>query len=154
MTTLKQYLVPVLAVAILAASPVLAKGRGYGDMGAAMRDAMFTAADTNADGSVTLEEMAAARLAMFTKADTNAGGSLDAAEREAQMVEQATAMAKARIAAVEPMDADEDGTITLEEFTAKDDRFARLDEDDDGAVSKAEFDDMGKGRHGRGHGDH
>jgi EF hand len=155
MTNLKTYLVPALAVALLAASPVLAKGRGDdGEMGAAMRDAMFAAADANADGAVTLEEMAAARQAMFTKADTNADGKLDATEREAQMVEHMKAVAKARVAQGDRMDADEDGIVTLEEFTARDDRFARLDEDGDGAVSKAEFDDAGHGRHGRGHGNH
>lgn len=155
MTNLKTYLVPALAVALLAASPVLAKGRG-GDheMGAAMRDAMFTAADANADGAVTLEEMAAARQAMFTKADTNADGKLDAAEREAQMVEHMKEMAKLRVAQGDRMDADEDGIVTLEEFTAQDDRFARLDQDGDGVVSKAEFDEARGGRHGRGHGNH
>jgi EF hand len=154
MTNLNKYLAPALAVALLAASPVLAKGPGDDAAGAAMRDALFMAADANADGSVTLEEMAAARQAMFKKADTNADGALDSAEREAQMVEQMTALAKARIAAGDRMDADEDGLVTLDEFTARDDRFARLDADDDGAVSKAEFEKAGKGRHGRGHGNH
>lgn len=156
MTNLKTILVPALAVALLAASPVLAKGRGGDDMGGAMRDAMFTAADANADGSVTPEEMAAAKTAMFTRADTNADGQLDAAEREAQMVARMTEIAKLRVADGDRMDADEDGVVTLAEFTAEDDRFARLDEDKDGAVSKAEFDDARghrKGRHGRGHDD-
>jgi Ca2+-binding EF-hand superfamily protein len=148
MSTLKTFLLPALAAALLAASPALAKG--HGDEGA-MRDAMFTAADANADGSVTVEEMAAARKAAFTKADTNADGKLDAAEREAQMMARLQEMAKLRATQPDRMDANSDGSVTLEEFTAQDDRFAQLDTDANGAVSKAEFDAGPKG-HGHGHG--
>jgi hypothetical protein len=98
--------------------------------------------------------MTAAKTAMFTKADTNADGKLDAAEREAQMVAVMAQIAKARVAQGDRMDADEDGAVTLEEFTARDDRFVRLDKDGDGAVSKAEFDDARGGRHGHGNGNH
>jgi hypothetical protein len=154
MTKLKVFLLPALAVALLAASPVLAKGHGDGDMGAAMREAMFTTADANADGKVTLEEMTTARTAMFTRADTNADGKLDAAEREAQMVEQMRAIAKLRVGAGDKADANNDGAVTLAEFTAGNDRFAKLDTDADGAVSKAEFDASRGGRHGHGDGNH
>ena len=57
MTKLKTFLLPALAVTLLAASPVLAKG--HGDDGA-ISDALFTA--VKADGSVTIAEMTPAQI--------------------------------------------------------------------------------------------
>ena len=51
-----------------------------------------------------------------------------------------------------------DGKLTREQFMAKaNERFARLDRDNDGVISRAEMPGRGKGRHGvdgMGYGDH
>jgi Ca2+-binding EF-hand superfamily protein len=80
---------------------------------------MFTAADSNADGSLNAEELAARELARFTE---------NLPERTARMIEW--------------RDANGDGSLSADEIGEgpMEDHFAMIDTDDDGAISKAEAD--------------
>ena len=59
------------------------KMHGHGYSHEAMMGGMFTRADANKDGKVTLSEFTAMPLAMFDKADTNKDGTVTPEERRA-----------------------------------------------------------------------
>ena len=129
------------------------EGRG------AMLQKMFDSIDADKDGKVTEAELAAERAAKFTAADTNSDGKLDAAEISAQQLARMTETLAARSAKmIERMDNNGDGSLSAEELgeSPMEERFARIDTDDDGAISQAEAkaagdrmaDHGGKRKHG------
>lgn len=104
----------------------------------------FDSIDTDKDGKVSEAELAAFRAAEFAAADTNSDGMLSAEEltqkQLARMAETA-AMRSARM--IEDRDDNGDGNLSAEEMdqSVQEGRFSRIDQDDDGAISKDEAED-------------
>lgn len=59
------------------------KGMGHGGMRGKGHDEMFSRADANKDGKVTMDEARAQAMAMFDKADTDKNGTVTPEERRA-----------------------------------------------------------------------
>jgi Ca2+-binding EF-hand superfamily protein len=131
--------------------------------GAALADkgqGMFGRADTNGDGFVSKEEFAAGRDKMFTRLDANGDGAVDQAEidkareawhqRKAEKAQadgatQADKPKRERKGFLSRIDADNDGKVTTAEFAAAGDRmFAKFDANGDGKLAQ---DEMPKRRH-------
>jgi Ca2+-binding EF-hand superfamily protein len=160
----KTALVALAVMGALLGTAALAErgGMGMGGMGMGgegrgpMLLEMFDAIDTNTDGKVTQEELAAHRAAEFAAADTNSDGALSAEELQAHMLAQMLARHSARM--IDNMDDDGNGSLSVEEMGEGPmaGNFARIDTDNDGAISKEEAqaiaERMGKRREGRGHG--
>ena len=108
-------------------------------------------ADADKDGVVTKEEVAAFADGKFARWDWNKDGTIDQADRDALRKEM-TDYAVMRTA--HRMGAGPDGKVTREQFQAKAaERFARLDVDGDGKITRKEL--PGRGHRGwhhhRGH---
>jgi Ca2+-binding EF-hand superfamily protein len=111
-------------------------------------------ADANKDGAVTLDEALAVATARFAQVDRNKDGTADQADRDALRKEMIDWRVK-RFIHVHGGDAA--GRVTREQFTAKAaERFARMDLNNDGVLSRDEMPGRGRGMgmmHGRhGHG--
>ena len=117
------------------------RGEHGGMMGGEMMKSLFTAADADADGSITTEELAALRTAKVGGADTNADGALSLAEFQVLWTE---AMQPRIVDAFQNVDADGDASITAAEV---DDLMAnlieRMDRNGDGAISTADRGERG-----------
>ncbi|MDR0809681.1 MAG: hypothetical protein LBE86_11260 [Gemmobacter sp.] len=105
----------------------------------------FAAADTDGDGRLTPDEMKAIRAARIADLDADKDGRISAEEMIARDMRGAETRIRARVAAMmERMDADGDGTLTAAEVLSMpmpgEQMLGWLDKDNDGAVSKAEFD--------------
>jgi Ca2+-binding EF-hand superfamily protein len=161
MTAPKKTAVAVLALMGVALGSAAFAERGMGGMGGhegrgAMMLEMFDTIDADQDGKVTQDELAAHRAAEFAAADTNGDGALSAEELQAHMMEQMMARRSAQM--IDNMDADGNGSLSVEEMGEGPmaGNFARIDTDNDGAISKEEAEAvserMGKRREGRGHG--
>jgi Ca2+-binding EF-hand superfamily protein len=130
-------------------------GFGGGEGPGAMMLEQFDAIDADKDGKITQDEIAAFRAAEFTAADTNADGALSAEELQAHMLNEMLARHSARM--IDNLDDDGNGSLSVEEMGEGpiSARFARIDTDNDGAISKAEaeavVERMGKRREGRRH---
>ncbi len=112
---------------------------------------MLQKADTDGDGQVVKQEFEAARLKMFAALDRNQDGFLDDADRE--QGQQARAERGRRMH--ERMDRDEDGKVSREEFQAGGAKwFERADRDSNAVIDAQELQDLQE-RHGkrRHHGD-
>jgi len=105
-------------------------------------------ADANKDGVVTLDEVNAMAAREHARFDRNKDGVVDQADREAlrkEMVEYAVKRFSHRHGG------DANGRVTREQFVANaNQRFARMDLDGDGTISR----DERPGRRGGGHGWH
>jgi Ca2+-binding EF-hand superfamily protein len=163
MTALKKTTLAVLALmgAAFGSAAMADRGMGMGEgmgggegRGAMMLD-QFDTIDADKDGKISPDEIAAHRAAEFAAADTNADGALSADELQAQMLTKMLARRSARM--IENMDDDGNGALSLAEMDEGPmaDHFARIDADNDGAISKAEaeamVEKMGKRREGRRH---
>ncbi len=134
------------------AAPDMPPPGGPGEGRGAMLTELFDTIDANKDGKVTQDELAAHRKAEFTATDTNGDGALSAEELQARMLAQMLARQSARM--IDNMDDDGNGTLSEAEMgegpVAQ--NFARIDTDNDGAISKEEAQAVVE-RHGkRGHG--
>ena len=119
-------------------------GRHGGGMGlhGALREA-----DANKDGVVTREEAQALADRQHARFDLNKDGAVDQADADALRKEMQDYRAKRF---VHTFGADKEGRVTREQFMAKAaDRFARMDADNDGSISRSE-----RGGHGWGRGGH
>jgi Ca2+-binding EF-hand superfamily protein len=161
MTAPKKTVVAVLVLMGAALGSAALADRGMGGMGGmggpggpgAMLMENFDAIDTNKDGKITQDEIAAHRAAEFAAADTNGDGQLDAEELAAQMLKQMLARQAARM--IENLDDDGNGALSTAEMREgpMSRNFARIDTDNDGAISKEEaqaaFAKVGKRKDGR-----
>jgi hypothetical protein len=157
MTAKTKTAVAILALmgAVLGSAALADRGMGGGEGRGAMLLDQFDAIDADKDGNITQAEIAAFRAAEFTAADTNADGALSAEELQAQMLQQMLSRQSARM--IENLDDDGNGSLSAEEMGEGPiaARFARIDTDNDGAISKAEAEAvaerMGKRGEGRRH---
>ena len=109
--------------------------------------AMLRDADANRDGVVTLDEMLAAAERHFALWDRNRDGVVDRADAEALREETVDY----RVRRFLHSHGAKDGRITREQFAAKAaERFARMDLDNDGVITRAERPGWWGGHHGRG----
>jgi EF hand len=102
---------------------------------------LFDTIDANGDGLVTMAELEAHRLAEFAAADTNKDGAVDADEVAARELARFTERLPERAARmIKVHDNDGNGTLSADEVEQgpAERHFARIDSDDDGAISKAE----------------
>jgi EF hand len=116
---------------------------------------MFASIDADANGLVTEAELEAHRSAEFTAADTNGDGLLSADELSARALARFTETQAARTARmIDNQDNNGDGSLALAELDEgpMGRNFARIDTDNDGAISQAEAEAMGDrmGKHRRG----
>ena len=163
MTASKKTMVAMLALmgAAFGSAAMADRGMGMGMGGGEGRGAMmldqFDTIDADKDGKITQEELAAHRTAEFAAADTNSDGSLSAEELQAHMLAQMLARQSARM--IDNLDNDGNGSLSAEEMGEGPmaANFARIDTDNNGAISKAEAEAvaerMGKRGEGRRHGD-
>lgn len=146
MSASKRTAVAALALvgAVLASGAMAEMGpggtEGEGARGGMMLE-MFAAIDKDSDGKLTQEELAAHRAAMFAAADANGDGALDAAELAARHLARVRETMPDRTARmIERMDDNGDGSLSVDEMGEGPikGRFARIDTDNDGAISQAE----------------
>jgi Ca2+-binding EF-hand superfamily protein len=106
----------------------------------------FDDIDTDKDGKMTKVEIEAYMAARATEADADKDGKLSAEELVAMHEKAETARKAARATMmITKMDGDGDGFLTPAEMTAAPGpakMFARIDADSDGAISRAEAEDM------------
>jgi Ca2+-binding EF-hand superfamily protein len=124
----------------LASGAMAQSGPDEADRGPRLTE-MFAAIDADKDGKVTQEELAAHRAAMFTAADTNGDGALSTDELAARELARFSERMPERTARMlDRMDANGDGSLSADEIGkgSMEERFARIDTDDDGAISQAE----------------
>ncbi|MBA3909884.1 MAG: hypothetical protein C0524_08330 [Rhodobacter sp.] len=142
---------------IFASAAQAERGPGGPDSRGKMLLEMFDSIDTDGDGKLTEAELAAHREALFTASDTNGDGMLDAKELAARQLARFNETLSDRTARmIENRDNNGDGSLSLAEVDEGPGQrhFARIDSDNDGAISKAEaeaaMDRMGKGKHRKG----
>jgi Ca2+-binding EF-hand superfamily protein len=108
-------------------------------------------ADADRDGVVTAQEAYAAAERRFVQFDRNKDGAIDSADIETLRKETVDYRARRFLHA---HGAQPGGTVTREQFAARaNERFARLDRDNNGTIDRNEMPGRGHWR-GRGHGGH
>lgn len=128
---------------------------GPGEGRGAMLTEMFDTIDADKDGKVTYAEMEANRKAEFAAADTNKDGILSADELSARMLAKfQEKLAERTQAMLDNMDNDGDGSLSADEMGEGPGmrNFARIDADNDGAITKEEVQAAMKHHKKRGHG--
>ena len=128
-----------------------AVGMGHRGRHGMMRGLAFARqADANKDGIITLDEVTSMADREHARFDRNNDGAVDQADRQAlrqEMVEYAVKRMAHRLGA------GADGKLTREQFQTKAaERFARMDHNGDGTISRDERPGRGHGRHGWRHG--
>lgn len=110
----------------------------------------FEELDIDGDGQVTLTEITQQRMQKFTAADTNGDGRLSVEEMQAAAQVRANAHVTRMF---EKHDANADGVLSEDELPKPrraDKMFKRIDADGNGAISEQEYADA-KDRKGRKH---
>ncbi len=108
----------------------------------------FSTFDADGNGEITQAEVTAAAASRFANADSDGNGLLSKEEILAQMQARTNGNASDRFERridrmISHLDANDDGSISLEEQQASDRTsrmFERLDADDSGTISQAEAD--------------
>ncbi len=149
----------LVAATLITALPVDARGPEDGMMmgDGPFGDEMFAAIDADGDGRITIEEFEAWRTTRVAGIDANQDGKLSVEELAAHDMQQMQRMIDARAARrVEMLDTDGDGLLSVEEMAARPmpgRMFARIDADDDGAVTREEIEAARDRMGGRGRGE-
>lgn len=131
MTRMKKYSMAISAAALAFSGVAFAQGpdkhRGF---------------DADGDGVVTRAEAQAAASAAFAKFDVNKDGKIDKSDREARRAERLDKK-------FEALDADKNGSISKQEFTAKRDRDGKRGQRDQAGVDgqKGESQRKHRGHH-------
>jgi len=103
-----------------------------GPRGEQRMERVFERFDLNADGSISQAEIEEASSINFANADTDGDGSLSLDEVKAGFLERS---ADRRVRAFQRLDRDGDGTVTRDEFDAVSNRlFSRMDRNGDGVL--------------------
>ncbi len=106
-------------------------GGGQGGMG------WLRGADANKDGSITLDEAVAAATKEFDRFDRSKDGTVDTADFDALKKEMTDYRVKRF---VHNFGADKDGKVSKDQFFAKaNERFASMDRNSDGTISRDEM---------------
>lgn len=140
-------------VAVLGGSlGAMAHGKDGGMRGKGPRGPMieFSVLDANGDGQITQAELDAQKTARFAEIDANGDGNVSAEELLAHAEEKGEERKEGRKEKmaermIDKLDENDDGLVSAEEFTAKNDRKSmidRLDENEDGSISEEEFNAM------------
>ena len=143
-----------LVGAVFTSAALAEKGPGGPEGRGAMLLEKFDAIDTDKDGKLSLAEMEAHRKAEFASADTNADGALSAEELSArQMARFNETLADRTARMIDSNDNDGNGSLTQDEIGEGpgERHFARIDTDNDGAISKEEAEAAIKHGKKRGH---
>ena len=112
-------------------------------------DKRFAEKDTNGDGLLTAAE--APRLfERQGKADTNGDGALSKAELQAAMAKARDNRGRNRADRFAMLDVDKNGVVTKAEWKGPAEMFDRLDKDGNGEISKSEAAEMRRQRGDRG----
>ncbi len=159
MTNFKKLTLVALAGTVLAtgaAGYAVANDHGDGmrdrERGAASFRAgeRFARADIDGDRMISLEEFQTQVGERFTTLDADGDGEVTPAEMVAERQRRSEERAAARISRI---DADENGSVSLEEMLdASEERFARMDRDDDGSLEPRELRRAFRGGDRGGHG--
>ncbi|HEX5514968.1 MAG TPA: hypothetical protein VFY81_11260 [Gammaproteobacteria bacterium] len=133
---MKKQIAACALVLVMASGAALAHGGpgvGRGGSAGPMKN-WFTVVDANSDGVVSQEEMGQRQVERFGRMDANGDQALSVDELHAGLQrERAAGLHKW-------MDSDGDGKVSLEEFTAaQNKRFSAMDANGDGEISKAEI---------------
>lgn len=151
----------ILAAVVHAESHEAAEGAVKSGMD---RGGYMAAIDTDSDGQISAAEAASAREQAFTKIDADGDGKISqeefTANQHKQMQRRQEAMRKrmeehrqnraARMFDVQ--DSNDDGVISSEEFLSRGEkRFARVDRNEDGFISRDEIKRHGYGQRSGGH---
>ena len=156
--TMNKALCALTLAAVLGASLSTAAVAGRGDDRGPgpMQTLNFDAMDADKDDKVTKAESDAFHAARTKAADTNADGKLSAEELAAMQIKEMMARATDRAAKmIEKLDTDGDKMLSDTEFAAAPGRaemFKKIDADGDGAITKVEADDAIERMKHRGHG--
>ena len=113
-----------------------ARERDHGSMGFRAGE-RFARADTNGDRMISLEEFQTRTAERFVELDADGDGVVTPAEMVAERQQRAEERAAERMANA---DTDGDGALSLEEMTAAgEERFARMERDEDGNLEPREI---------------
>ncbi|MGD8568414.1 MAG: EF-hand domain-containing protein [Gammaproteobacteria bacterium] len=112
--------------------------------------------DTNGDNLVTLEEFNESAAKRFDRMDDDGNGVITSAEFGSYISERRAEWRERKFAM---MDSDKDGQVSRDEYVAyrqqrAERRFQYMDTDNDGKVSKSEYEDFKSHRKHRKHGRH
>ncbi|MBN8633241.1 MAG: EF-hand domain-containing protein [Rhodobacterales bacterium] len=125
-------------------------GPGEGEGRGRMLIELFDTVDADKDGKVTFAELEAHRKAEFAASDTNGDGALSAEELSARALARfQEKLAERTQAMLDNMDNDGSGSLSEDEIGQGPGmrNFARIDTDNDGAITKAEAE--GAMKHGK-----
>ncbi len=146
MTNFKNLAVIALAGTMLATGLTVSAMADDGRDGARERDRgaagfrageRFARADADGDRMISLEEFQAGTAERFIAMDTDGDGLVTPAELVAERQQRAEERAAQRMARI---DTNEDGALSLEEMAAASEaRFARMDRDDNGSLEPREL---------------
>ena len=131
----------------LATGAMAQMGQDDGERGPRLAE-MFAAIDADSDGKVTQAELAAHRTAMFAAFDANGDGLLNTEELAARELARFTETMPARTAHIlDRQDDNGDGSLSADEIGEgpMENHFARIDTDNDGAISQAEAEAAAEG---------
>lgn len=133
--------------ALLAAIPAMAGGGGWHGRGGPGSLMIIETFDIDKDGKVTQAEIDQTRKDQLAKYDSNHDGVLSLEEYQALWLD---AMRRMMVRQFQANDADGDGRITVEEFTARFDDLVRdrdRDRNGDGVLTADELRPRGHGPH-------